>query len=149
MSHALTIRVYGLLIRNGEVLLSRENIGGEIHTKFPGGGMEPREGIIDCLKREFMEEVSITLSRTEHFYTTEDYFASVFHQDQRRVISIYYLVWTDQAEDIVTGNPGDPSLLQKDDNQVLYWAPLENIEKEPVELPIDRIVMRKLRETFS
>ncbi|HAD97824.1 MAG TPA: NUDIX hydrolase [Cryomorphaceae bacterium] len=149
MSHPVTIRVYGLLIQNRQILLSRENIKGHIHTKFPGGGLEPKEGVIDCLKREFMEEVHIELSRAEHFYTTEDYFASAFHPDQRQVLSLYYRVWTDQLQNIITHNPDDPSKLSQDDDQVLYWAPLDQLEREPVELPIDKIVVAKLLAEFN
>ena len=43
------IRVYGLLINNlNQVLVSDENIKGHYITKFPGGGLEFGEGIIDC-----------------------------------------------------------------------------------------------------
>lgn len=135
--------MYGLLIHEGQLLLSRENIKGEIHTKFPGGGLEFGEGIIDCLKREFMEEVNIALSHTELFYVTEDYFASAFHKSTQ-VVSIYYKVNTTESLKIKTGDPKNRSLLQKDDDQVLYWCPLAQLDKEPIELPIDKMVVKKL-----
>ncbi len=144
MSNSLTIRVYGLLIDNKQILLSRENIKGQIHTKFPGGGLEPGEGLTDCLKREFMEEVGIQLTQTRHFYTTEDYFSSSFHTDKRQVVSIYYRVWTEQLADIITKDPENVKLLSHHNDQVLYWAPLQNIGKQPIHLPIDKIVVSKL-----
>ncbi len=149
MTVPITVRVYGILVHQQRLLLSRENVKGTIITKFPGGGLEPKEGLLDCLKREFREEVSINLNRTERFYTTEDYFPSQFHADQRQVLSIYYRVWTDQVEEISTGNPNDNSLLQKDDDQVLYWLPISELKDEPIPLPIDRIVVGKLLEQFS
>lgn len=139
-----TIRVYGLLIHNNQILLSRENIKGSIHTKFPGGGLEYGEGVTDCVKREFIEEVEITLSKTEHFYTTEDFFQSKFHKHPRQVLSLYYRVWTDQLGKVKTGSPKDSSLLQNDDDQVLYWCPMEDLAQQPIELPIDKIVVKKL-----
>ena len=149
MTNPLTVRVYGLLIVNNQILLSRENVKGHIITKFPGGGLEPQEGVIDCVKREFMEEVQISLARTEHFYTTEDYFTSAFHPDNRQVLSLYYRVWTNAVDKIKTGNPDDVTQLQTNDAQVLYWAPLPQLDKEPVKLPIDRIVVDKLMDSFK
>ncbi len=48
------IRVYILLLdeRNNSVLLSDEIVDSEYITKFPGGGLEKGEGILDCLHRE-------------------------------------------------------------------------------------------------
>lgn len=138
-----TIRVYGLLIVEHKILLSRENIKGGIYTKFPGGGLEFGEGIVDCVKREFMEEVAIELSETKLFHLTEDFIPSAFH-DSKQVISIYYKVATNQIEDIKTGDPNDKELLKNDDDQVLYWCRLQDLGSEPIELPIDRQVVRKL-----
>lgn len=148
MTHELpnqfTVRVYGLLIHEDRILLSKENIKGDIYTKFPGGGLEFGEGIIECLKREFMEEVGIHLQQTEHFYTSEGYFPSAFHTPPKQVISIYYKVWTEQLDKIRTGNPAHEHLLTSDEDQILYWADLKNLLREPIELPIDKIVMAKL-----
>ena len=53
------VRVYGLLINeSNEVLLSDEREYGMEFTKFPGGGVELGEGLIEALKREYMEECS-------------------------------------------------------------------------------------------
>jgi hypothetical protein len=49
---SFTIRVYGLLIHNGFMLVSDELIRGHRITKFPGGGLEFGEGTKDCLIRE-------------------------------------------------------------------------------------------------
>ena len=44
---------------NKEVLVSDEIIKGNYYTKFCGGGLEIGEGTIDCLKREFLEEMNL------------------------------------------------------------------------------------------
>ncbi|MBK9515443.1 MAG: NUDIX domain-containing protein [Flavobacteriales bacterium] len=54
-----TIRVYGLLLHAGHVLVSDELIKGRRITKFPGGGLEYGEGLKDCLIREIREEIGI------------------------------------------------------------------------------------------
>ena len=141
---AFTIRVYGLLIHRGKILLSRENIYGDIYTKFPGGGLEFGEGILDCLHREFMEEVEIKLSKTKHFYTTEDYIPSAFHSPPKQVICIYYLVETDDTSVIKTGNPNSTQTLNKDQDQILYWSAIEDLNRQGIELPADKSVIKML-----
>lgn len=85
------LRVYGLLINDaGEILLSDERESGRQFTKFPGGGLELGEGLIDALKREFVEECDAEIEVLNHFYTTDFYEKSSFNDSQ--VISIYYLV---------------------------------------------------------
>ena len=84
------IRVYGILIgEKKQVLVSDEFIRGNYYTKFPGGGLEFGEGTRDCLKREFMEEMSLNVEIGEHIYTTDFYQISAFNPGQQ-IISIYY-----------------------------------------------------------
>src|SRR5437868_15346762 len=86
------IRVYGILINEKkQVLVSDEFILGAYYTKFCGGGLEKGEGTIDCLKREFMEEMDLKIEVTRHLYTTDFYQRSAFNPDHQ-IISIYYHV---------------------------------------------------------
>jgi ADP-ribose pyrophosphatase YjhB (NUDIX family) len=85
------VRVYGLLIDSGNnILISDEQEYGMRFTKFPGGGLELGEGLIDGLKREFMEECNVEIEVSKHFYTTDFYVKSAFNDSQ--VISVYYSV---------------------------------------------------------
>ena len=88
------VRVYGLLINEKkQVLVSDERIYNrnlEI-TKFPGGGLELGEGTLDCIKREFKEELNIDIEIVKHLYTTDFFQQSAFHDDHQ-IISIYYIV---------------------------------------------------------
>jgi len=84
------IRVYGILINEQkQVLVSDEFIRGNYYTKFPGGGLEFGEGTRDCLKREFMEEMNLSVEIGEHIYTTDFYQMSAFNPGHQ-IISIYY-----------------------------------------------------------
>src|SRR5476651_499497 len=85
------VRVYGLLINaDNELLISDEQEYGMKFSKFPGGGLEIGEGLIDGLKREFMEECNLKVKVLQHYYTTDFYVKSLFHDAQ--LISVYYTV---------------------------------------------------------
>ena len=75
MKGSFIIRVYGIVInQNEEVLISDEFQMNMKMTKFPGGGLEYGEGIIDALKREFREECNgQEIKNIKHFYTTDFY----------------------------------------------------------------------------
>ena len=86
------VRVYGILVdEQKRVLVSDEFIRGNYITKFPGGGLEFGEGPIDCLKREFMEEMGQTITILGHFHTTDIFVQSKFNP-KKQVLAIYYLI---------------------------------------------------------
>lgn len=85
------VRVYGILVdAHHRVLVSDERTQSVSFTKFPGGGLEYGEGLIDALKREFMEECNLEIEVVKHLYTTDFYEKSSFNNSQ--IISIYYLI---------------------------------------------------------
>src|SRR3954470_22380234 len=91
MQRKFNVRVYALLSENGKVLLSDEYIKGMKITKFPGGGLEFGEGLVDGLRREMKEELNLETEIISHFYTTDFFVASAFDPSSQ-VISVYYLV---------------------------------------------------------
>lgn len=85
------VRVYGILIDHEDrVLISDEKTQSISFTKFPGGGLEYGEGLIDALKREFLEECNLPIEIVRHVYTTDFFEKSSFNNSQ--IISIYYQV---------------------------------------------------------
>lgn len=89
--YLFNVRVYGILINEKkEVLISDEKTLNVSFTKFPGGGLEYGEGLIEALKREFMEECQLDIQIEQHIYTTDFYEKSSFNESQ--IISIYYQV---------------------------------------------------------
>lgn len=137
MQRNFNIRVYGIWIHEGKLLVNEEKINSRTVIKLPGGGMDYGEGTIDCLKREWKEELDIDIEVNGHFYTTDFFQQSAF--DASQVISIYYLVSADAAQTIVNMEP----------NERTYWMDVEDISTDTFTLPIDKIVGGLLRDVLK
>ncbi len=139
MLERFNVRVYGLLIRAGNVLLVDEIVKGRHITKFPGGGLELGEGPEDCLVREFLEETGITVRITGHVYTTGFFQPSAFREEEQ-IISIYYRVAAvgyAPTETIPLPESPDP----EDGILGFRWIPLDRLTRDDVSLPIDQYVV--------
>ena len=115
------------------MLVCDEYIKGHRVLKFPGGGLEMGEGTIDCLKREWIEELNTTTEVTQHFYTTDFYQPSAY--DGSQVISIYYLV----APHIPEGYR-----FPENNGEQFLWLPVDADLPGKITLPIDIHVARLL-----
>lgn len=135
------IRVYGLLIEKKHILVSDENKFGYQFTKFPGGGLEFKEGISDCLKREFSEELGIRIEVNELFHINEDYVPSAFNIEDQ-IISIYYLVQCENPNKIQTVKK---KFDFKDKEEVHRWIKISELNKDDFRFPIDKMVISKLQ----
>lgn len=132
------VRVYGILLKNGKVLVSDEFIKGNQITKFPGGGLEFGEGTRDCLIREFKEELDIEVEITRHFYTT-DFFVNSAFDTNSQVISVYYLVETDEKITIPVSDKAH-DYTKKEGAQSFRWISIEKLSENDLTLIIDKLV---------
>jgi 8-oxo-dGTP diphosphatase len=133
------VRVYGLLINdNKEILVLDETRNGFHFTKFPGGGLEWGEGIKDCLKREFKEELGVQVQVNELYYLTENFIQSAFNSDDQ-LISIYFFVSILENENIGTLS----------ENEVPRWISLSNIHEDCFTFPIDKLVVEKIKSSIK
>ena len=139
------IRVYGIFLHGGRILVSDEFVFGKAITKFPGGGMHFGEGPADCIRRELLEETGLVFDVTGHFYTTDFFQPSAFDPRQQ-VISIYYFVTTGQPDRLVTSETAFDFLEKKDGAQSLRWISTDDWNVESFTLPIDRVVAKLLTE---
>jgi 8-oxo-dGTP diphosphatase len=147
------VRVYGVLVNEqNEVLVSDEKIRGKFYTKFPGGGLEFGEGTRDCLKREFLEELDLSIEVGEHIYTTDYFQVSAFNPDHQ-ILSIYYKVKA--LEPIAARISTEPfqfdeaqlqTYNQNNETESFRLIPFEELTEESVTLPIDKIVVRLLKQ---
>lgn len=137
------VRVYGLLINeHNEVLLSDEQEYGYRFIKFPGGGLEYGEGLIDGLKREFVEECYAEVEIVSHFYTTDFFVKSAFNDSQ--IISVYYIVKNISPLSLSFktipydfDGPGDMQ-------QAFRWKKLSELSEDDVTFPTDKQVVKML-----
>ncbi len=137
MNKRFNIRVYGIWLHDNKILINEELIRGRNIVKFPGGGLDWGEGTVDCLKREWNEELNIDITVSEHFYTTDFFQASAF--DDSQVISIYYLV-SATVPDIIVNNVH---------NERTFWVDTKNISAETFTLAIDKTVGTMLQARFN
>ena len=147
------IRVYGLLINpHQQILVADEAFkSGQLATKFPGGGLELGEGLMDGLKREFIEETGIEVEVKEHFYTTDFFVRSSFElSSDSQIISIYYLVESKNWNRIkISDKKFDFEFVNGKEAESFRWVNISLLKEETdIVLPIDKIVVQKLTETL-
>jgi 8-oxo-dGTP diphosphatase len=135
------VRVYGLLINSAnQLLISDEQSGGRSFSKFPGGGVEYGEGLIDALKREFMEECEAEIEVISHFYTTDFFEKSSFNDSQ--IISIYYLVR--EAGPLKLDYKTKVFDFDPDTLQSFRWISLDELSEEDVTFRTDKTAVSLL-----
>jgi len=146
--HAFNVRVYGLLINDqNEVLISDEHEYGMHFSKFPGGGLEFGEGLIDGLKREFMEECAMEIEVLKHFYTTDFFVKSLFHDAQ--LISVYYTVKNIEPINLNIKTKafdfdGEGEVLQS-----FRWVKINELKKADLTFPVDQHVVELLHQYYE
>lgn len=149
------IRVYGILINEDKkVLVSDEFIRGKYYTKFPGGGLEFGEGTRDCLKREFIEEMNLQVEVLDHIYTTDFFQESAFRPGDQ-ILSIYYTVKALEPISVrlseMTFDFDEEQLIRYEEKQeveTFRFITWDEFSEESVTLPIDKVVVRNIKEKF-
>jgi 8-oxo-dGTP diphosphatase len=143
MTRQFNIRVYGILKNaKNEVLVSDEFRMGMKMTKFPGGGIEHGEGLLDCLKREWKEELNAEIEIERHFYTTDYFVKSAFNNAQ--LISVYYVVQLKSAINFSISQKAFDFTALIDGAQSFRWISLNELSEEDFTFPIDKKVASML-----
>ncbi len=137
MIDKFNIRVYAAAVKDKKVLVLHEEYAGEQLMKLPGGGLEFGEGLLDCLHREFEEELNVKINVLGHLYTQEEFLISRFRSNEQ-LLTVYYLVEIiDENEFLII----DPCI------EKIEWIPIDT-DENPFPLPTDKIVFEKLKEKF-
>lgn len=150
---SFNVRVYGILIHENRLLVSDEYIKGMNITKLPGGGLEFGEGTIDCVIREFKEELDLDIEVDEHFYTT-DFFVNSAFSVNNQVISIYYKVKPKSEFDPlklpfkISSKPFDFD-KKKEGAQMMRWIELNRISENDFTFIIDKRIGEMLNNNWK
>lgn len=146
MANQFNIRIYGFLTDQGKVLVTDEFRLGIYMTKFPGGGLQFGEGSIDCLKREFMEELQTPIEIIRHYYTTDFYQPTTLLPSEMQLLNIYYLVSAPKPYLFPTTTKKN-DIPAIDGAQSFRWMPVADLDPADFTFPIDQyIVMKILKE---
>jgi ADP-ribose pyrophosphatase YjhB (NUDIX family) len=138
---AFNLRVYALIINEKkEILLSDEYRFGKFFTKFPGGGVEFGEGILDALHRELDEELNLKIDQAIPFYFNDFHQESVF-QSNNQIVSFYYKVKCNFQQIFIQ----DYSIPFQEEGEKQRWCEINLLETDQLTFPIDRLVLEKLK----
>ncbi|HPI89685.1 MAG TPA: NUDIX hydrolase [Spirochaetota bacterium] len=86
LSKDVRVRVAGILIENDKLLLIAHKKENNIYWLLPGGGVNYGESLSDALKREFLEELNISVENHEILLV----FDSIDPSGERHVINICF-----------------------------------------------------------
>lgn len=142
MKTGFNVRVYGIMINDQkQVLVTDEYIRGGYYTKFPGGGLEFGEGTLECMVREWREELGQDIKVVEHIYTTDFFQISAF-DNETQIISIYYLVTPLSPFTAKTLDKPFDFTVPEGVSEIEYarWINWEDFSAAAVTLPIDKVV---------
>ena len=134
---SFNLRVYALIIERDSILVSRELIGGKYLYKFPGGGLQYGEGLIEGLQRESMEEMNQNLKNIKHFYTT-DFFQQSQFDSKDQLIAIYY-----KAN--LTSKINNKLKVPIKDFPVFEWKKITDFSDKELHFPTDKFVFNLLK----
>jgi 8-oxo-dGTP diphosphatase len=131
-----------VLIRSKQnrILVMQERWQGVDLNKFPGGGLELGEGLLECIHREIAEEfLSSEKLAYSHFFTPTEYFASRF-KPQEQLLLNYFTNSTEADEQQWSLIPNDANLLG------MQWLELKAENAQWFTLQSDRDAFLKLLE---
>jgi 8-oxo-dGTP pyrophosphatase MutT (NUDIX family) len=130
-------RVAGILIENDHLLLHKD-VNDE-HWSLPGGRVQLMEESRESLKREYSEELGVTISVDKMLFTAENFFTyrgANFHE-----IGFYYLVTTGNGSGLFNEN----SFYGKEGERLIYrWVPIVDLEKEEIRPQFIRNELKKI-----
>lgn len=131
-------RIYGVLRRADEVLMTRSLFIKRPFVNFPGGGVELGEPPIEALRREYREETGLEIRPLRVLYASEGLHLST--QMPIQIVSVYWLV------ESVSGAPREGG--NGDDVLDLFWARLAEIPTDEM-FPSDLEFARKLPDLLG
>jgi 8-oxo-dGTP diphosphatase len=103
------------------------------------------EGPIDCLKREAREEFKQEIEVIQHFYTTDFFQPSQFHDDQQ-LIAVYYKARFIEPERFRICTIPFDFPTPNEEIIAFRYRKISAITVEELSFPVDRHVMTLLKK---
>ncbi len=143
------IRVYFLIVNEkNQLLVSDEILRGRMCTKFPGGGLEFGEGLIECCKREALEELGQEIEVEEHLYTTDFFVRSVFHPTDQ-VVAVYFRARLIEEPSFVVSDQRFGFEKQVERAESRRWVSLDRFSGDELTFVSDRTALAILHKNTS
>jgi 8-oxo-dGTP pyrophosphatase MutT (NUDIX family) len=137
------IRVYALVVKNNRLLISEEKHGGVFLRKFPGGGLQFGEGVLQALHRELKEELDADVDSASLLCVTEDFVVS-FLNNKQQVIGVHYLVdlKQDYSDEFLNNNH-----LELENGHIQFkWVLIDSLTAEDFTSSVDKSAFEKLKQ---
>ena len=122
---------------------------GSVGCKFPGGGVEQGEAIVDTLWRECAEELGSTegLTGLGHAYTNDFFVRSAFREDEQ-ILAVYHWMQADH-EGIAWWDEKPAAVAASEPLLEMNWEALAELTPDAMRFPIDRHVVANLSEWLA
>ena len=117
----LRVSVYGIIIKNDKILLSKQWDGYD----FPGGGIEKGETIEHALKREVWEETGLKINIGSVAAAYQDFFISIESKKKLHSTLQYYICKNPRGKISTKNFDG----YEKTYLQAAEWVDLKDITK--------------------
>lgn len=116
------VRVAGVLVRNGKILLQREENGTEYAV--PGGHIRIGETLESALRREWQEEMGTEIKCKKMLWTEECFWE--WKGKKAHNLSFYYRIDTENSADLA--DDGQPHSHKDNSCIVLEWVALDRLK---------------------
>ncbi len=117
---SFSCRIYGILIENKKVLMTRSRFIDREFVNFPGGGVEIGEAPQDALIREYQEETGLAIKIGKILFSSQK-----LHLSTQRPIQIVSSFWrVEKTAGRLKENGNNDDVLK------LFWAEISSIPKD-------------------
>ena len=142
------VRCYALILNPARthILVARERFpDGSVGCKFPGGGVESGEALVDTLWRECAEELGSTegLTWLGHAYTNDFFVRSAFREDEQ-ILAVYNWMQADH-EGIAWWDEKPATVAASEPLLEMNWEALSELTPNAMRFPIDRHVVANVK----
>ncbi|MEZ4687433.1 MAG: NUDIX domain-containing protein [Bacteroidia bacterium] len=138
------VRVYGLCIQNGGLLVSEEKHHQTNMRKFPGGGLEFGEGLVECLKREWQEELEVEIAVDGDIFYANEFFVQSRFNPAEQVLALFYKVHLLHEPGIQLCPEGLDFDTCNDGDMAFRFLPLNQLSPDMFTFPADQAAVERI-----